>query len=102
MVWKYMPHCCPPPPAPPPHVSRMPCPTNTSVRTVFFFGGVTQINEGPGVGTELIGYQTACPMNTHVRTVFFEDFIFRWTQGGGGMAQGLGGGHGRGGVPPFR
>ena len=52
----------------PPHVQRMPCPTNTSVRAVIFWD---LINEGPGLGTELIEYRTACPMNTPVRTVFF-------------------------------
>ena len=35
------------------------------------------INWGPGLGTELIGHQTACSTNTPVRTVFFEDFIVR-------------------------
>ena len=70
------------PPAPPPRVQRLRCPTNTSVRTVFF-GDL--INLVRGLGTELIGYRTACPTNTPVRTVFFEGLIVRWT-GGGGMS----------------
>ena len=30
--------------------------------------------------------RTPCPTNTSVRTVFFEDFIVRWTRGGGGAS----------------
>ena len=42
------------------------------------------MNWVPGLGTALIWYQLACPTNTPVWTVFFEDFIVRWTPGGGG------------------
>ena len=60
-------------------VQRMPCPTNTSVRIVFFWD---LIHEVPGLHTELMEYRT--PTNTAVRTVFFEDFVVRWTWGRGG------------------
>ena len=60
----------------------MPCPTNTSVGTVFFWD---LINWVPGLGAKLIRYRTPCPKNTPVWTVyFFEAFLVHWTRGGGG------------------
>ena len=68
-------------PPPPPVSDECLVQRTTSVRTVFLGGG--RIIEVPGFGTELIAYRTARPTNTLVRTVFSEDFIVRWTGGGG-------------------
>ena len=66
---------------PPPSVQRMPWPTNTSARTVLFWGLIHWL---PGLSTEFMRYRTVCPTNTPVRTVFLRISLFAAHVGGGG------------------